>query len=114
MRNYVLKNAHNLGPNAQHAVIHKLRKYVWGEEMIVSKQPTSYYQSFGGYKQLFLNAPRVNFNGFYFWKHEYRKEEEKDLLKNVGNVHIIKYYRYLRFFPDGSVISVVLPSKQKS
>ena len=56
----------------------------------------------------------MNFNGFYIWKHEYRKEEEKDLLKNIGNVHFIKYYRYLRFFEDGSVISAIFSSKQKS
>lgn len=62
---------------------------------------------------MFLNAPRINFNGFYLWKQQHRKEEDKNLLSNLGNVHFIKYYRYLRFFEDGSVISAILPSRQK-
>lgn len=69
---------------------------------------------YGSYKNLFFKLPRVHFNGFYVCKHQYRKEEEKDLLKNTMQVHYVSYYRYFRFFEDGSVVSAVFPIKQKS
>lgn len=28
-------------------------------------------------------------------------------------VHVVSYFRYFRFFEDGSIISVVYPNKQK-
>ena len=31
----------------------------------------------------------------------------------MGNVHLVKYYRYLRFFEDGSVISGIFQTRQK-
>lgn len=75
VRSYALKNAQTLGPNIQHAVVTNLRKYVWQEVIKIEREPAGYYVSFGGYRELYFNLPRINFNGYYLCKHEYRKEE---------------------------------------
>ena len=62
---------------------------------------------------MFYNSPRIHFNGIYVCKHQYKKEEERNLLTNTGMVSFVYYYRYFRFFSDGSVISAVFTQKQK-
>jgi hypothetical protein len=78
--------------------MNNLRYYVWKSEPKSFKVDNSYYKTFGNYRNLFMQAPRVNFNGFYVCKHKYVKIGEKGLTHTVTPLHIIYYYRYIRFF----------------
>lgn len=64
----------------------------------------SYFKSFGSYKKLYKNCPLVNKNGYYVLRDKYVKVGEKDERHPVTPIHIIYYYRYLRFLEDGSVL----------
>ncbi len=43
----------------------------------------------------------VDFPGCYISKCEYFREGEKSLDRYYRPFHVVQYYRYVRFFPDG-------------
>ncbi|KAI1323521.1 hypothetical protein F5Y16DRAFT_335379 [Xylariaceae sp. FL0255] len=63
---------------------------------------------YGSWKSMFRQRPRVRFNGCYISTVNYIRPGQ-----NTGNlliwnapVHIVTYYRYLRLYRDGTVISL--------
>lgn len=72
------------------------------------------YEARGLYKELndsvdwrkvFLEKPRVNYDGVYISRTRYIRQGDvgfQDI--TYRPFHVIRYYRYLRFFPDGRVL----------
>jgi F-box protein 9 len=62
------------------------------------------------WKALFRQRPRVRFNGCYISTVNYLRAGQMSTNQATWGgslVHIVTYYRYLRFFRDGSVISLL-------
>lgn len=73
------------------------------------------------YRQLFIETPRIRCDGIYICRCTYirRGQTEQGYLQPI---HLVTYYRYLRFFRDGRVWSVlsnnepslIIPTMRKS
>lgn len=75
-------------------------KRVWGRGASLTKE--SGHTSWRG---MFIERPRVCFNGCYISKTSYIRYGERSFQDQFYRpVHLIEYYRYLRFFPDGTVL----------
>ena len=67
----------------------------------------------GGYSAswhlMFRTRPRIRFNGCYISTVNYMRAGQASSMQVTWNspVHIVTYYRYLRFFRDGTVISLL-------
>lgn len=64
----------------------------------------------GTWSQVFQCFPRIRFTGVYISTVNYTRPGANSSLQNVSwnsPIHIVTYYRYLRFYPDGSVISLL-------
>ncbi|KAK9464805.1 hypothetical protein V1512DRAFT_267484, partial [Lipomyces arxii] len=57
------------------------------------------------WRLMFLERPRIMFNGIYISSCNYQRYGRADSW-NVP-IHIVTYYRYLRFYPDGTIISML-------
>lgn len=54
---------------------------------------------------MYIDRPRVCFNGCYISKTSYLRYGERSFQDQFYRpVHLVEYYRYIRFYPDGSVI----------
>ncbi|KYG50061.1 hypothetical protein M433DRAFT_586 [Acidomyces richmondensis BFW] len=65
------------------------------------------------YRQMFRNRPRVRFNGCYISTVNYNRPgaQSTNTLSWGNPVHVVTYFRYLRFFRDGTVISLLTTSE---
>lgn len=71
----------------------------WGRNILSEK---SKYLS---WRQMYIERPRVCFGGCYISKTSYIRYGERSFQDQYYRpVHLIEYYRYLRFFPDGSIL----------
>ncbi|KUJ24651.1 F-box protein pof7 [Mollisia scopiformis] len=72
------------------------------EALIVSAYSSSWHT-------MFRLRPRIRFNGFYISTVNYIRPGQASASQVTWNspVHIVTYYRYLRFFRDGTVISLL-------
>lgn len=61
------------------------------------------------WREMFLQRPRVRFDGVYISKTSYIRQGEESLDGFYRAWHHVEYYRYLRFFPDGHVIMLTSP-----
>ncbi|PGH01706.1 hypothetical protein AJ80_08973 [Polytolypa hystricis UAMH7299] len=62
------------------------------------------------WSQVFQTFPRIRFTGIYISTANYTRPGANSALHSVSwntPIHIVTYYRYLRFYPDGSVISLL-------
>lgn len=61
------------------------------------------------YRQMLRLRPRIRFNGCYISTVNYMRPGQASATQVTWNspVHIVTYYRYLRFFRDGTVISLL-------
>lgn len=61
------------------------------------------------WQQMFRRRPRIRFNGCYISTVNYIRQGQSSGNHITWNspVHIVTYYRYLRFFRDGTVISLL-------
>lgn len=76
-------------------------------------QATSkYLESFGNFRNMLKMRPLIRFDGFYICKMMYRRQ---GLNVNSLNypVHEVVWYRYIRFLPDRSAISLYTNSTPK-
>ncbi|EEB08495.1 F-box protein Pof7 [Schizosaccharomyces japonicus yFS275] len=64
------------------------------------------------WKYMFRKKPRIRYDGCYIDRCRYFREGTSDTGWNQV-VHLITYYRYLRFYPDGSCIVYQSPSEPK-
>ncbi|MCJ1360663.1 MAG: hypothetical protein MMC33_010672 [Icmadophila ericetorum] len=65
------------------------------------------------YKHMFQHRPRIRFNGCYISTVNYVRPGASSPTQISWNtpVHIVTYYRYLRFFRDGTCISLLTTSE---
>ncbi|CZS98844.1 related to H. sapiens F-box protein [Rhynchosporium agropyri] len=65
------------------------------------------------YQQMFRLRPRIRFNGCYISTVNYQRAGQASQSQVTWHspVHIVTYYRYLRFFRDGTVISLLTTSE---
>lgn len=65
------------------------------------------------YRALFRQRPRIRFNGCYISTVNYTRPGANSALTLSWNspIHIVTYYRYLRFLPNGTVISLLSTSE---
>lgn len=63
--------------------------------------------------QMFRLRPRIRFNGCYISTNNYIRPGQASVNQLTWNspIHIVTYYRYLRFFRDGSLISLLTTSE---
>ncbi|KAK9849877.1 hypothetical protein MYU51_013045 [Penicillium brevicompactum] len=62
------------------------------------------------WSQVFQTLPRIRYTGVYISTVNYTRPGATAAYSNVSwnsPIHIVTYYRYLRFYPDGSVISLL-------
>lgn len=75
---------------------------VWGRNCVKMVPYTTW-------RQMFLERPRVRFDGVYISKTTYIRQGEQSLDGFYRAWHQVEYYRYLRFFPDGHVMMLTTP-----
>ncbi|XP_072354697.1 F-box only protein 9 isoform X4 [Scyliorhinus torazame] len=66
------------------------------------------------WRQMFLERPRVRFDGVYINKTTYIRQGEESLDGFYRAWHQVEYYRYLRFFPDNQVMMLTTPEDPQS
>lgn len=66
-------------------------------------------QGFGSYRNMYIERPHLRFNGCYISKCTYFREGEKSLDNCYRPFHVVEYYRYIRFFPEGKVLMLTTP-----
>ncbi|KAH6663197.1 hypothetical protein B0J14DRAFT_278619 [Halenospora varia] len=76
------------------------------KELVTETLLDSYSSS---WQQMFRHRPRIRFNGCYISTVNYIRPGQASANQVTWNspVHIVTYYRYLRFFRDGTVISLL-------
>lgn len=62
---------------------------------------------------MYLNRPRLNLDGVYISKASYARAGEQSLDNFYRPWHLVEYYRYLRFFPDQTVLFLTSPDEPK-
>lgn len=72
--------------------------------------PAKIPSSLSSWSQVFQSYPRIRFTGIYISTVNYSRPGATSSFQNVSwnsPIHIVTYYRYLRFYPDGSVVSLL-------
>ena len=63
------------------------------------------------YRHMFYSRPRIRFNGLYISTCNYIRpgafHSSSTTVTGAAPVHIVTYYRYLRFYPDGTCLSLL-------
>ncbi|KAI5306862.1 hypothetical protein KEM56_006722 [Ascosphaera pollenicola] len=65
---------------------------------------------FSSWREVYQSFPRIRFTGIYISTVNYSRPGAHSDLTSVSwgaPIHIVTYYRYLRFYPDGTVISLL-------
>ncbi|CAG9769339.1 unnamed protein product [Ceutorhynchus assimilis] len=79
---------------------------IWG--LNCSLKPDNY----GSWRNMFIERPRLNFNGCYISKTSYIRHGENSFQDQFYRPwHLVTYYRYLRFFPEGVVLMLTSPDE---
>ncbi|XP_030411466.1 F-box only protein 9 isoform X3 [Gopherus evgoodei] len=69
---------------------------------------------YASWREMFLERPRVRFDGVYISKTTYIRQGEQSLDGFYRAWHQVEYYRYMRFFPDGQVMMLTTPEDPQS
>jgi hypothetical protein len=104
IKDYVLQRPLEYRPNTRNAVLNNLRDYIWKMDMNSFNLEPSYYKGYGSYYNMFKCCPRVNLNGYYVLRDKYVRIGIKDERNPIAPIHVIYFYRYLRFLEDGTVL----------
>ncbi|KAL5013327.1 hypothetical protein ScPMuIL_007597 [Solemya velum] len=75
---------------------------VWGVNCGKRKQ-------YGTWRNMFIERPHLHYNGCYISRTSYVRQGEKSLDNFYRPWHIVEYYRYVRFFPDGVMLMMTSP-----
>ncbi|GLH13820.1 F-box only protein 9 [Gryllus bimaculatus] len=71
--------------------------------------------NYGSWRQMFIERPRLHFNGCYISKTTYVRHGENNFQDQFYRPwHLVEYFRYLRFFPDGVVLMLTTPDDPTS
>lgn len=67
---------------------------------------------YGTWRNMFIERSRLNFNGCYISKTTYIRHGENNFQDQFYRPwHLVAYYRYLRFFPEGLVLMLTSPDE---
>ncbi|XP_048731093.1 F-box only protein 9-like [Ostrea edulis] len=80
---------------------------VWGAS-------TGKCKKYGGWRNMFIQRPHLLFNGCYISKLSYVRPGEKSLDNFYRPYHLVEYYRYARFFPEGIIMIFTSPDDPHS
>lgn len=81
---------------------------VWRSSVGLSPKAMGY----STWRQMFQERYRVNFHGCYISKTSYLRYGENSFQDQFYRpVHLIEYYRYMRFFPEGRVLMLTTPDE---
>lgn len=64
---------------------------------------------YSSWRDMWIKRPHMRYNGCYISKTTYVRRGEQSLDSFYRPWHVVEYYRYLRFFPDGSVLMLTTP-----
>ncbi|CAK9441030.1 uncharacterized protein LODBEIA_P48990 [Lodderomyces beijingensis] len=85
-------------------------------ELAIPLDQTEIVPQYGGWRNMLLQRPFVKFHGCYISVVNYYSEGARgeSSLSWTNPVRTITYYRYLRFYPDGTVLKVlsIMPPNQ--
>jgi F-box protein 9 len=82
---------------------------IWGANNI-----TNHLSTYSDWREMYLKRPRLNFDGVYISKASYARSGEQSLDNFYRPWHVVEYYRYLRFFSNGTVLSLTSPDEPKT
>lgn len=69
---------------------------------------------YGSYRNMYVQRPHLLYNGCYISRSEYYRQGEKSLDNYYRPFHLVEYFRYVRFFPDGQVLMLTSPDDPSS
>lgn len=72
--------------------------------------PVQIPKPLSSWSHVFQTFPRIRFTGIYISTVNYTRAGATSFYQNVSwnsPIHIVTYYRYLRFYPDGTVVSLL-------
>lgn len=77
---------------------------IWGIHVGILKG-----SSYLSWRHMYLTRSRVHFNGCYISKTSYFRYGENSFQDQFYRpIHLIEYYRYLRFYADGQVLMMTV------
>lgn len=80
---------------------------IWGLDNISS-------QLYSSWRKMYLTRPRLNFDGAYISKTSYARAGEKSLDNFYSPWHLVEYYRYFRFYTNGTVVFLTCADEPKN
>lgn len=83
---------------------------IWGANNI-NNYLSTYYDD---WREMYLKRPRLNFDGVYISKASYARSGEQSLDNFYRPWHVVEYYRYLRFYSNGTVLFLTSPDEPKN
>lgn len=89
--------------NPQYTFAPRYTPFPVGAPVQIPRPPDSW-------SQVFQTFPRIRFTGVYISTVNYTRAGAASAYQNVSwnsPIHIVTYYRYLRFYPDGTVLSLL-------
>ncbi|XP_064597045.1 F-box only protein 9-like [Liolophura sinensis] len=75
---------------------------IWGVNTGKSKK-------YGGWRNMYIERPHLRYNGCYISKASYVRPGERNVDNLYRAWHTVEYYRYLRFFPEGTILMITSP-----
>ncbi|CAG5134554.1 unnamed protein product [Candidula unifasciata] len=76
---------------------------IWGVNLGNSKRYN------GSWRRMMIERPHLLFDGCYISKVTYIRQGEQGMDSFYRPFHLVEYFRYVRFFPDGQVLMLVSP-----
>lgn len=85
--------------------------YIFREPSMTLKQSKAYQLQYvqkydGHWLRMFIDRPRIRYDGIYISTCHYIRPGTSDTTWNQP-IHFVTYYRYFRFFPNGTVLKHV-------
>lgn len=75
----------------------------------------SYAPNYQSWRDMYLNRPRLRYNGCYISKTSYIRDGENSFQDRFYRPwHLVEYFRYLRFFPEGRVLMLTSTEEAQS
>lgn len=69
-------------------------------------------KNYDSWRTMFLKRPHLNYNGCYISKTTYIRHGETSFQDQFYRPwHVVEYYRYFRFFPEGIVYMLTTPDQ---
>lgn len=66
------------------------------------------------WKRMFIEKPRIRYNGIYISTCHYtRPGVREESLDWTSPIHLVTYFRFLRFFPSGECLSLLTPAQPR-